>query len=87
MPIFLGICGQTTFIELGDFSYMQLKMEKKYNIKDILRYLGRNYSNSFIFGNGVSRRPSNGALGEVYIIVNSCKTKYILLKPFFYFNL
>ncbi|XP_029661344.1 ester hydrolase C11orf54 homolog isoform X1 [Formica exsecta] len=60
-----GICGQTTFIELGDFSYMQLKVEKKYNIKDILRYLGRNYSNSFIFGNGVSRRPSNGTLGEL----------------------
>lgn len=47
------------------------RVEKLYNIKTFLKHIDRDSSNSFIFGGGISQRPSNGKLGEVlYIIID-----------------
>ncbi|XP_072749056.1 ester hydrolase C11orf54 homolog isoform X2 [Anoplolepis gracilipes] len=64
-----GIGGETAIIELGDESYLSPvpRMEKIYDIEQIVRYLGRSHHNSFIFGNGISTRPSNGKLGELVV--------------------
>lgn len=73
--MFLGLGGKTAFLDFGNLSYLKPnpRMEKIYDIKQFLQYTGRDSNNAFIFGGGISQRPSNEKLGEVlHIIVDTC---------------
>lgn len=59
-------------MHFGDSEYvipenLDRKMIKTYYIRDILRQLGRDKCQSFIFGDGMIERPSNRHLDKVYI--------------------
>ncbi|XP_072752021.1 ester hydrolase C11orf54-like [Anoplolepis gracilipes] len=59
-----GSGGETAFIDIGDLSYLisHPRMNKKYDIPKILQLFNRDYSNLFIFGNGVLQTST----GELY---------------------